>query len=792
MYKSDVATELGYNFLAYAAACNSDRAIPSASDGLKPVAKRILFIMDDEGTRSNKPHKKCAKTVGSVMGRVHPHGDTAIYEAMVRLSQPWAMRYPLLDWHGNQGTQAGDGAAAMRYTESRLSKIAEAGLLAGLKKRNVDFVPTFDDTEEEPVALPSLFPNLLCNPNSGIGVALACSWLPHNLTEVGNAICAYLEDSSVNLLDYVSAPDFPTGGKIVNGNEVKEAYKTGKGRAIVRARYNIEARGRKEMLVFYEVPFGVNTESLLNQINVACEKEDIVGIDEVRDESNKKSLRIVIELSKGASPDRVASQLYKTTDLQKSCNFNQVALVDKTPTLLNLEDCVKIYIKTNLDIICREAKFDLDRTESRLIIVNGLLKALEDIDNIIALIKKSESSAKAKEALIEKYDFLEVQAKAIIDMKLGKLAGLEKIELQNEKAELDSKKSELILLLSSEANQKKELEKRLSEFVKAFGDARRTEVTNLDLTNKKTDEQKAEEVIPEDVVVIMTQSGYIKRVPKKSFRTQRRNGKGVKNKDDILLGTIKTNTQDSLMLFATNGKMFKVLVDNIPESTMGAKGTRISDIIALEPEEEISAMTALQYKNNPKYVLFFTKQGMVKKTKLEEYSKVKKGKKGIVAVKIKDGDAIANVCFADEEDALIVTKKGMSIRFSTSVIAPIGKIAIGVKSIKLDEDDEVIGGLIIKDESEKVAVFSKKGMSKKCDLSEFPVQNRGGKGVLIYKPTGATGELVGATLLSDVDNVLLIGRPNCICIASTEIPMTTRVSMGNIMTKSNIESVVKI
>lgn len=791
MYKSDVATELGFNFLSYAAACNSDRAIPDSRDGLKPVAKRILFIMDDEGTRSNKPHKKCAKTVGSVMGRVHPHGDTAIYEAMVRLSQPWAMRYPLIDWHGNQGTQAGDGAAAMRYTESRLAKISEAGLLAGLKKKNVDFVPTFDDTEEEPVVLPALFPNLLCNPNSGIGVALACNWLPNNLTEVGNAICAYLKDSSVNLLDYVSAPDFPTGGLIVNGEEVKNAYKTGKGRALVRARYEVETRGRKKLLVFYEVPFGVNTENLLNQINDACTKEEITGIDEVRDESNKKSLRIVAELSKDANPDAVARQLYRSSDLQKSCSFNQVALVDKTPTLLNLEDCVKIYIKTNLDIICKEAKFDLNKIEARLIIVNGLLKALEDIDNIIALIKKSESSAKAKDALIEKYGFLEEQAKAIIDMKLGKLAGLEKVELQNEKAELDTNKEKLNALLSSEKNQKEELGKRLKDFVNTFGDKRRTEVTNLDLS-KKTDEKKAEEVIPEDVVVIMTQSGYIKRVPKKNFRTQKRNGKGVKNKDDILLGTIRTNTQDSLMMFTSNGKMFKILVDEIPESTMGAKGTRIGDIITLDSKEEISAITALQYKEAPKYVLFFTKGGLLKKTELEEYSKIKRGRKGIAAIKLKENDSIANVCFADEEDVLVVTKKGMSIKFSTSGVAPIGRIAAGVKTIKLDAGDEVIGGFIIKDKTDKIAVFSEKGMAKKCELSEFPIQNRGGKGVLIYKPTTVTGDIIGATLVSESDSVLLAGRPNSICIASTDIPTLTRASIGNIMTKSTIESVVKI
>ena len=784
LLRSDIMTELGQNFINYATAVNGDRAIPDARTGLKPVAQRILFIMEDEGVKSSKPHKKCAKVVGSVMGRVHPHGDSSIYEAMVRLAQPWTMRYPLIDWHGNLGSQGGDGAAAMRYTESRLAKLTEEGLLINLKKKNVDFKPTFDETEEEPVTLPALFPNLLCNPNMGIGVAMACNWLPHNLTEMGNLIIQYIltEELAIDTL----APDFPTGGTIINGKELKAIYTTGKGKVVIRGNYKSETRGGKNLLVFTEIPYGVNTEALLDEINEACTNELITGVDEVRDESDKKGLRLVFELSKGASEGSVLKQIFKETNLQKSISANQVALVDKTPMLLNLKQCIDIYVKHNLDTLVREMKFDLTKAQDRKEIVDGLLRALEDIDNIIALIKASKSAAAAKDNLIAKYAFTENQAKAIVDMKLGKLAGLEKIELQNEQAELFKTIEDLKDLISSEQKQKLVLIERLSNFVKKYGDTRKTQVTHIDI---KPEEKEIETVIPEDCVVVVTQTGYIKRVPKESFRVQKRNGVGAKNPDDALLEMISTNTVDTLMLFTSQGKMYRLLVDNIPSGTNIAKGVHIGTLVNLEAKEEVIAVTSLYRKTNAEYVVFITKNGLVKKTKLEEYIKVKRST-GIAAINIKDGDSIANVTFLKDEDLVLVTRGGMGIHFSTKDIAPIGRVTAGVKGIKLAEGDTVLKGLPIHKTTDNLAIFAKVGAGKKIVLADVPEQGRGGKGVKVVTDGN---EIVGAEMISKEDNLLVVGNTNNICISAEDIPLLTRSTLGNVMIKNNtIKYIVKL
>lgn len=784
LLRSDIMTELGQNFINYATAVNGDRAIPDARTGLKPVAQRILFIMEDEGVKSSKPHKKCAKVVGSVMGRVHPHGDSSIYEAMVRLAQPWTMRYPLIDWHGNLGSQGGDGAAAMRYTESRLAKLTEEGLLINLKKKNVDFKPTFDETEEEPVTLPALFPNLLCNPNMGIGVAMACNWLPHNLTEMGNLIIQYIltEELAIDTL----APDFPTGGTIINGKELKAIYTTGKGKVVLRGNYKSETRGGKNLLVFTEIPYGVNTEALLDEINEACTNELITGVDEVRDESDKKGLRLVFELSKGASEGSVLKQIFKETNLQKSISANQVALVDKTPMLLNLKQCIDIYVKHNLDTLVREMKFDLTKAQDRKEIVDGLLRALEDIDNIIALIKASKSAAAAKDNLIAKYAFTENQAKAIVDMKLGKLAGLEKIELQNEQAELFKTIEDLKDLISSEQKQKLVLMERLSNFVKKYGDTRKTQVTHIDI---KPEEKEIETVIPEDCVVVVTQTGYIKRVPKESFRVQKRNGVGAKNPDDALLEMISTNTVDTLMLFTSQGKMYRLLVDNIPSGTNVAKGVHIGTLVNLEAKEEVIAVTSLYRKTNAEYVVFITKNGLVKKTKLEEYIKVKRST-GIAAINIKDGDSIANVTFLKDEDLVLVTRGGMGIHFSTKDIAPIGRVTAGVKGIKLAEGDTVLKGLPIHKTTDNLAIFAKVGAGKKIVLADVPEQGRGGKGVKVVTDGN---EIVGAEMISKEDNLLVVGNTNNICISAEDIPLLTRSTLGNVMIKNNtIKYIVKL
>ena len=778
--RNDLTKELGTNFIEYAVAVNTDRAIPNAKDGLKPVAKRILWGAEDKTKCvSSKPHIKAAKLVGDIMGTYHPHGDSSIYGALVRLSQNWVMRYPLIDFHGNNGNIIGDGPAHMRYTECRLSKIAEDGLLQGIKKNNVDFIPNYDETTKEPVSLPSVFPNLLCNPNSGIGVAMACSWAPHNLTDVAVAINAYLSGLEPTL----PGPDFPTGGIIINAKDIPAIMKTGHGSVKIRGKYEID----KQKIIFTEIPYGTSVEGLMTEIGEVSDAKEIEGIDNIRDESNKKGVRIVIECDKSINPASIVNKLFAKTNLQSSFSYNQVALVDKVPTELNLKDCIKIYVDHNIDCITREAKFDYDKAVDRLEIVNGLLRALEDIDNIIALIKNSENATAAKEKLIAKYQFTENQAKAILAMRLSSLARLEKVELEKEAKELENKIADLKDILTNEERQKGILKSRLSDIVKKYGDARRTELTNIEV---KPEDKEIEKVVPEDCVVILSQTGNIKRVPQKSFKVQRRNGKGVKTKDDVIMSTISTNTIDNLLIFTKKGKMFKIIVDEIPVGTNISKGTHVGTLINMDLDDEVVAITSLARSNTAKYVVFFTKRGLMKKTFLDEYTKVKRST-GIAAIKINDGDSIANVEFINEEDILVITKNGMSIHFESKLVNPVGRIAAGVKTIKLDENDEVIVGLPIYSNEDNIAIFSTKGYGKITSIKEFTTQGRGGKGLVIYKPSAIYGNIAGATVVTNKDTILLTGQPNSICIAATDLPLLTRTSFGNIMIKSSISSIAK-
>ena len=775
MHNNDLIKELGFNFINYAAAVNTDRAIPDATSGLKPVARKILYGAYDGGRVSTKPHVKCARIVGDVMGNLHPHGDSSIYGALVRLAQPWIMRYPLIDFHGNMGNIDGDGPAAARYTEARLSKISEDGMLNGIKKHNVPFGPNYDETLEEPLTLPAIFPNLLCNPNMGLGVAIACNWLPHNLTEVAQAIYDYMEGEPFSL----PGPDFPTGGVIINKNDIPKIMETGHGSVKVRGKYKIE----KQNIVFYEIPYGVTTEKIMDEIGEVADSKEIEGINDVRNESTLKGMRIVIQCDKSFNPDDIARKLFIKTNLQHSISYNQVALVDKTPVELNLRDCIEIYIEHNENCLIKETEFDKNKAETRQEIVEGLLKALEDIDNIITLIKKSKSSIDAREQLIEKYKFSENQAKAIVNMKLGSLAGLEKLELQNEAKDLIAAIENYNNILNFKDTRLTIIRERLSTFVKKYGDKRRTDLIQLDI---KPEEKEIATVTPEDVVVTLTKTGNIKKVPTKSFRVQKRNGKGVKSENDIILDSIKTNTIDTLMFFTDKGKMYRTIVDNVPTQTNAGKGVSVGSLIKLEGGEKIIAMTSLHRKTTPKYVVFFTKQGLVKKTTLEEYTKVKRNT-GIQAIKINDGDSIANVTFLDEEEVILVTKNGMTIHFETKSINPIGRVSAGVKGIKLGKDDKVLVGLPIHKVTDAIALFTTKGMGKKCDLRDFPIQGRGGKGVL-----GSKYALAGAEMIDDSDNILVSGSSNSICISATDIPIVNRISTGNIMIKGDIISVVKI
>lgn len=779
--QNDVLHELGTNFIEYAVAVNSDRAIPDSKSGLKPVAKRILYDAYNSGFTSAKPHVKSALIVGDTMGRWHPHGDSSIYGALVRLSQDWVMRYPLIDFHGANGNRDGDGPAHMRYTEARLSKLSEEGMLVGLKKNNVDFIPNYSESEDEPVTLPSYFPNLLCNPNSGIGVAVACNWAPHNLNEVAQAINDYMDGKDPML----PGPDFPTGGIIINKNDIPTIMRTGKGSVKIRGKYIIE----DNKIVFTEIPYGIATEPLIEAIGKLCDDGEILGITDIRNESNrKKGFRLVLECNKDANLNKIISLLFQKSDLQSSFSYNQVALIDKTPTELNLKDCCKIYVDHNCECIKRETEFDINKISARLNIVEGLLKALANIDDIIALIKASESSAKARIKLMEVYNFNEDQAKAITDMRLGKLAGLERIEVENEKAELEDTLKELNAILSDLPT---ELRKRLTEIVKKYGDARRTELAQIEEPKGK-EEKEVAAIPPEKCVVVITEGGSIKRIPSTAFRTQRKGGKGVKTQEDITSCVIRTNTIDSLMIFTDRGKMYRLIVDNIPEGTNTSKGTPVKALVEMEDGENVQTIYSIYRDTDAKYVLFVTKKGLVKKTALSEYVGTKKSK-GIGAVTIKEGDALSAVALIKDESLILISRNGYIIKFKSDEISATGRLTSGVKGINLAADDEVIAALPVRNELDDVAIFTSKGFGKKVSQTELTLQKRGGKGITIYKPNDINGNVSAAQLVSNEDMILLVGNKNSICIKTEEIPESGRSALGSVMLKNNnILSVSKV
>ena len=572
-------------------------------------------------------------------------------------------------------------------------------------------------------------------------------------------------------------PDFPTGAIVINKDDIPNIMRTGHGSVKIRAKYKTEGQN----LVFYEIPYNTCTEDLIAEIGKVAET-DIPEIINIRNESNKKGLRIVVECSKNINVDAIANKLFLKTDLQTSFSYNQVALIDKTPTEVNLKDCIKIYLKHNINCLTKEITFDLKAAEARLEIVEGLLKALEDIDNIIAFIKKSESSTAAKEGLIKEYKFTEPQAKSIVAMRLGSLAKLEKIELNNEKTELVNNIKEFNNILSSENKQKEIIKERLTELVKKYGDKRRTELTQIEIPKE---EKEIVTVIPEDVVVMISKTGEAKRIPKSSFRAQRRNGKGVKSENDAILTSIRTNTIDTLLIFTNKGKMYKLLVDKIPAGTNASKGQNLSSLITMEPEEKIVAAASLNKDLDANYVVFITKQGLVKKTLLEEYTSIKKST-GTQAIKIKDGDSIVDILFMNEEDLILFTKEGMIIRFTTNDISPIGRVTSGVKGIKLNENDIVVRGIPITNKNATIAIIDINGYGKRCKIDEFIIQGRGGKGL----KTGC--KIAGAELVTEEDNLLLMGKPNSICISATELVVQGRNTIGTKLAKNNIDKVVKI
>ena len=786
--QTPIIGEVEQSFLDYSLSVITDRAIPSAEDGLKPVARRILWDMFDKGYRNDKKFVKCAQPVGDTMGRFHPHGDSSIYGALIWLSQPWNMRYPLIAFHGNNGSRDGDEAAAYRYTECKLSKMGEE-MLADIKKNTVDWQLAYTDVEDEPVYLPGRIPNLIVNGTSGIAVAMACSFAPHNLNEVMDAAIHVTQNPNCDIkeiLNYISGPDFPTGGLIINKDELPAAYLTGKGRARIRGEYKIESDKRGDSIVFTSIPYKVSKEDLVKEIDKLCEEGKLEGVTTIRDESNKDGVRFVIELAKGVSTEPIIAKLFKLTRLEDTYSFNQVALVEKKPQLLNIKQLLEIYIAHQKDVLLRKTKYEADKIAARIHILEGLLKALEDIDNIIALIKKSESAAAAKTALMSQYGFSEAQAKAILDMKLSKLAKLEKVEIENEKAELTVELTRLNAILE---NPIPEMVNGFNALKKAYGDARRSTITQVASTKE---EKEIEFVEPEKCVVVMTEGGLIKRIPATSFRTQKRNGKGVKTQDDITEAVIRTNTIDSLMIFSDKGKMYRLLVNDIPVGTNVSKGQSVKSLINMDMEEQPAVMYSIYRDTDATYVLFVTKNGLVKKTTLDEYIKTKK-KTGIAAISIKDGDELAAVSLVKDEQLIIVTKNGMAIRFDSKEVSATSRATSGVKGINLGADDEVVAAIPVRNMNDKLAIFVAGGMAKKFSLTELPVQKRAGKGLMCYKPTESTGKVAAATLVEDGDCVLILGDKSSICIEATEIPELGRASIGNLVIKnSKVLSVSKV
>ena len=576
-------------------------------------------------------------------------------------------------------------------------------------------------------------------------------------------------------------PDFPTGGLIINKNDIPNIMRTGHGSVKIRGKYNIEGNN----IVFYEIPYGVGTEALMNQIGEAADSEKIKGIVDIRNESNKKGYRLVIECDKKASALTIVNKLFAETNLQTSFSYNQVALIDKTPTELNLKDCIKIYIEHNLECIKKEAQFDLEKASKRYEVVEGLLRALEDIDNIIALIKSSDNSKHAEQNLIEKYSFTENQAKAICAMKLGSLAKLEAVELNTEKADLAKIISDKNILINEETARLSELRTRLMAFVAKYGDPRRTELAQIEVPKE---EKEIEYVEPEKCVVVMTESGLIKRVPTASFRTQNRNTKGVKTQDDITNAVIRTNTIDNLMIFTNKGKMYRLLVDNIPVGTNKSQGVPINSLVSMEGDEVATTMYSLYRDTDAKYVLFITETGLVKKTALEEFTKTKK-KTGIAAIKIKEGDKLASVSLIKDEDIILLTKNGQGIRFKSSEINPSGRVAMGVKGITLKPEDKVVAGLVVRHDTDDLAIFAENGLAKKIKLTELVSQKRAGKGVIVYK----NNNIASATLITSGDRILVCGTKTSLCVAADDIPEMSRTSIGNQIIKgSQVLSVSKV
>ena len=757
----DLIKTMETSYIDYAMSVIAARALPDVRDGLKPVQRRVLYSMIELNNGPDKPHRKCARIVGDTMGKYHPHGDSSIYGALVNMAQDWSFRAPLVDGHGNFGSVDGDSAAAMRYTEARLSKISME-MLADIGKDTVDFVPNFDETEKEPTVLPSRFPNLLVNGTTGIAVGMATNIPPHNLKEVVDAVVKIIDnrveedrDTEIDeLLECVKGPDFPTGGVILGRRGIESAYRTGRGKIKVRGVTDIVLlENGKSQIIITELPFLVNKARLLEKIAELVRDKKIDGITDLRDESDRDGMRVVVELRRDVNASIVLNQLYKHTQLQDTFGVINLALVNNEPKVMNLLEMLKYYLKHQEDVVTRRTKYDLNKAEERAHIVQGLLIALDNIDEVIAIIRGSANVGEAKEKLMERFGLSEAQANAIVEMRLRALTGLEREKLEAEYAELQKKIAEYKAILSDEKLLLGVIKTEILEISDKFGDERRTKIglDDSDLTN--------EDLIPkENTVIAMTSLGYIKRMTVDNFKAQNRGGKGIKGMktidEDYIEDLLMTNTHQSIMFFTNFGRVYRKKAYEIPESGRSSRGVAIVNLLQLQGGEKISAMIPVTEVNETKNLLMVTKKGTVKKTNILEYNNIRK--KGLIAITLRDDDELIEVKTTDKDSEIfLVTKQGMCIRFKETDVRSTGRSSMGVIGMNLADGDEIVG-MQIDTQGDSLLIVSELGFGKRTILSEFHLQRRGGKGVKCYKIMEKTGDVVGVKAVTDEHEIMMI------------------------------------
>ena len=782
--KIDIEKEMKSAYIDYSMSVIVSRALPDVRDGLKPVHRRVLFGMNEMGNTSDHPHKKSANCVGEVMGKYHPHGDSSIYGTVVRLAQPWALRYCLVDGHGNFGSVDGDGAAAMRYTEARLSKISME-LLADINKDTVDFVPNFDDTEKEPSVLPSRYPNLLVNGTSGIAVGMATNIPPHNLREIVNAVVKIIdnrieEDRNTDIeeiLPIVKAPDFPTGGIILGTKGSEQAYRTGRGKVRVRAVTDIETMANgKNRIIVTELPYMVNKANLILKIAELVKLKKIDGITDLRDESNREGMRIVIELRRDVNPNVIMNQLYKHTQMQDSFGVIMLALVDNQPKVMNLLDMLQYYLAHQEEVVTRRTRYDLNKAEERDHILQGLLIALDHIDEVIKIIRSSANTQEAKDNLIARFGLDDVQAQAIVDMRLRALTGLEREKLEKEHEELMAKIKELKAILADEKLLLGVIKTEISAIAEKYGDDRRSKI-GYDVFDID-----AEDMIPkENTVIAMTSIGYIKRMTVDNFRAQHRGGKGIQGmktiEDDYIEDLLMTTTHTYVMFFTNYGRVYRLKAYEIPEAGRTARGTAIINLLQLAPGEKISAIIPISGYEEHKNLFMVTKTGIVKKTPIMEFQNVRKN--GLIAINLRDDDELIEVKTTDRDtDIFLVTKYGMCIRFKETDVRATGRSSMGVIGMNLDDHDEIVG-MQLDHQGDSLLIVSENGYGKRTYLEEFGVQRRGGKGVKCYKIIEKTGEVVGVKAVNDDHEIMMITNGGTIVqLRMNEISILKRITSG--------------